>query len=209
MRKLSTREAAGIGPRALKEPGSVEWCWQTLDSFKRAYAVIGADRAIIAGDVRVVERLRDDLLAHRAWEKVPPEGAYGTPDALFMAEVGVPLAGLNRDVSTAQGRAEKATPALTHEEAGALGGRGHRKASAIGTSFSRGSNNADYLTARIARDHPAILQRMKAGEFPSVRQAGIAAGIVRVPTGLDQLRKAWGKATADERAAFLQEFGAK
>ena len=33
----------------------------------------------------------------------------------------------------------------------------------------RGSTNADYLTARIARDRPDILERMKAGEYPSVR----------------------------------------
>ncbi len=33
---------------------------------------------------------------------------------------------------------------------------------------------ADYLTARIARDNPDILQRMKAGEFKSVRQAANA-----------------------------------
>ena len=104
----------------------------------------------------------------------------------------MPLASLNRDVITAQERAENAKPALTHEEARALGGRGNRKASANGTSFSRGSNNAATLTARIARDHPAILQRMKAGEFPSVRQAGIAAGIVKRATPLDALRKAWG-----------------
>jgi len=29
--------------------------------------------------------------------------------------------------------------------------------------------NADYLTACIARDHPAILTRMQAGEYASVR----------------------------------------
>jgi len=37
----------------------------------------------------------------------------------------------------------------------------------------RGSTNADYLTARIARDRPDILDRMKAGEFPSVRAAAM------------------------------------
>jgi hypothetical protein len=32
-------------------------------------------------------------------------------------------------------------------------------------------NQADYLTARIASDHPEILEQMKAGEFQSVRAA--------------------------------------
>lgn len=42
-----------------------------------------------------------------------------------------------------------------------------------------GGTGADYLTARIARDHPAILERMRAGEFSSVRAAARAAGIVK------------------------------
>ena len=37
----------------------------------------------------------------------------------------------------------------------------------------------DYLTARLARDHPGILERMKAGEFKSVRAAALEAGIVK------------------------------
>lgn len=51
---------------------------------------------------------------------------------------------------------------------------------------------ADYLTARIARDHPGILDRMKAGEFRSVRAAALEAGIVK-PTAslpLDPIRAA-------------------
>jgi hypothetical protein len=47
-----------------------------------------------------------------------------------------------------------------------------------GDIMQRG-NNADYLTARIARDRPDILARMKAGEFRSVRAAARAAEIVR------------------------------
>jgi hypothetical protein len=42
-------------------------------------------------------------------------------------------------------------------------------------------NSAEYHTARIARDHPDILARMKAGEFSSVRQAALEAGIIRPP----------------------------
>lgn len=36
-----------------------------------------------------------------------------------------------------------------------------------------------YLSRRIARDRPDILDRMKAGEFRSVRAAALAAGIVK------------------------------
>jgi hypothetical protein len=43
----------------------------------------------------------------------------------------------------------------------------------------QGGTSADYLRSRLARDFPDIFARMKAGEFPSVRAAAIAAGIVK------------------------------
>lgn len=45
-----------------------------------------------------------------------------------------------------------------------------------------GGNSSDYLTARIARDRPDILEDMKAGKYRSVRQAAIEAGIVNART---------------------------
>jgi len=62
----------------------------------------------------------------------------------------------------------------------------------VDNTFVRGSTNADYLTARIARDRPDILERMKAGEFPSVRAAALEAGIIKrhVAIPLDPARAA-------------------
>ena len=45
-------------------------------------------------------------------------------------------------------------------------------------SADRQGNDPEYLTARIARDRPDILERMKAGEYKSVRSAAIDAGII-------------------------------
>lgn len=42
--------------------------------------------------------------------------------------------------------------------------------------------SADYLTARIARDRPDILEDMKQGKYRSVRAAAIDAGIVKPQT---------------------------
>jgi hypothetical protein len=42
----------------------------------------------------------------------------------------------------------------------------------------QGGTSADYLTARIARDRPDILDGMKQGKYRSVRAAAIDAGIV-------------------------------
>jgi hypothetical protein len=59
-----------------------------------------------------------------------------------------------------------------------------------------------YLVARIARDHPDVLEHMKAGEFPTVRQAAIAAGILTPPTRLDHFAKLWRNASDTERQAI-------
>jgi len=40
---------------------------------------------------------------------------------------------------------------------------------------------ADYIAARIKRDHPDVAARVEAGEFKSMRAAGIAAWVVKPP----------------------------
>jgi hypothetical protein len=68
-----------------------------------------------------------------------------------------------------------------------------------------GGTGAEYLLRRLAKTAPEFVDLYEAGEFPSVRQAAIAAGIVKVPTALDKLRAAWSKATPEERKTFLAE----
>jgi hypothetical protein len=72
----------------------------------------------------------------------------------------------------------------------------------VGVPTFNGKRNADYLTARIARDHPEILERMKQGQFKSVRAAAKEAGIVKDPTPLQLLWRAWNKASDDDRREF-------
>lgn len=75
-----------------------------------------------------------------------------------------------RERATAQQKALDATPLPAH-------GGPRRKQGRHTTLLSR---DAGYQTARIARDRPDIHERMKAGEFRSVHQAAIAAGIRKV-----------------------------
>jgi hypothetical protein len=64
---------------------------------------------------------------------------------------------------------------------------------------SPGGETSDYLAARIARDRPDIQQQMKSGEFPSVRAAAIAAGILT-----PRIRVEWkANANADAIASAL------
>jgi hypothetical protein len=50
-------------------------------------------------------------------------------------------------------------------------------------------NHASYIVRRLKRDSLAIAADLAAGKYPSARAAGIAAGIVKVPTPLDLVKK--------------------
>jgi hypothetical protein len=63
--------------------------------------------------------------------------------------------------------------------------------------------DATYWRRRLERDRPEIAARLRAGEIPSVRAAAIEAGFIRERTPLDDLRRAWAKASAGQRQAFL------
>ena len=83
-------------------------------------------------------------------------------------------------------------------------GRGRPKPAtdSVGYSRSNGTTN-DYLAARLRRDHPdAVFDESVRG---SVRQAAIAAGIVKVPSVLEKLRKTWAKASEADRRTFMDE----
>ena len=64
---------------------------------------------------------------------------------------------------------------------------------------------AAYLVAKLKRDAPEIAERLAAGEFRSVRAAALAAGIVKPPRPLVELRRWWQRASADDRETFRAE----
>jgi hypothetical protein len=68
-------------------------------------------------------------------------------------------------------------------------------------------NSTSYLAARIARDRPDILERMKAGHYRSVRSAARDAGIVPTVSADDaqlaRLADAWAHADLESRRIFL------
>jgi hypothetical protein len=66
---------------------------------------------------------------------------------------------------------------------------------------AKSGNRSDYLVARIARDRPDVLERMKAGEFASVREAARAAGIIKDVSLVEQILRLWQRATPEERQA--------
>ncbi len=58
-------------------------------------------------------------------------------------------------------------------------GRGHKAPKTRRKRRPQGTGGQKYLMQRIARDHPDVLERAQKGEFLSVREAAIAAGIFK------------------------------
>jgi hypothetical protein len=67
-------------------------------------------------------------------------------------------------------------------------GRGRNRCDA--SQLVRGSNGRAYHAARLKRDRPDLARKVENKEM-SLRQAAIAAGIVKVPTPIDRLIKDW------------------
>ena len=72
------------------------------------------------------------------------------------------------------------------------------------TNITGTGTSRNYLASRLKKQHPEIVDRLRAGEFPSIHAAAIAAGIVKVKSPLQHLQHWWMKATPEERAAFMQ-----
>ena len=102
--------------------------------------------------------------------------------------------------------ADAAGPLATMSDAGKRGGRGNKAIDNV-NSFTpnQGGNSAIYQLRRIARDAPDIYEAFKQGEFQSVRQAAIAAGVVRVPTPYEQVLKLLPKLSTGEREQLKSE----
>jgi len=101
---------------------------------------------------------------------------------------------------------EKESPRMPNN--GELGG-GHSSfdISKLPASGQGGTSRA-YNIARLKRDRPDLAALVLGGAL-SANAAAIEAGFRRRDTPLDTLRRAWGKASAAERAAFLHEIGAR
>jgi len=80
---------------------------------------------------------------------------------------------------------------------------GRKGAESIGITNRLNGTDVDYTLRRLARDEPELLESIKRGEM-SVNQAAIRAGIRKKPTPLQELLRAWNKATKEERTEFLK-----
>ena len=159
------QEMANVGPRELKEPGSPAWCWQTMGLLKHMWESI--DR-----NVDRYEEVWDSVVEHRAWEKFPQDEPYGSLEVMKeQLKVGSP----------GEGRSRTALLAIQAKPLARAGGDRKRDQVDVRQLDHQGGNDAEYLTAKLARDAPDFLERMQNGEFESVAAAARAAGILKTP----------------------------
>ena len=153
--------ASWSGLRALKAPGDPQWCWQTISRLQSLWGSLNLDFESYMTAWAEAEE-------HAVWEKVPYDSPFGSKDEMLrQLEIGDDTAAKNRVACQAI-----AARALRYA------GRPKRDGEkGVASHLLRGTGRADYLTARIARDRPDILERMKQGEFQSVAEAARAAGI--------------------------------
>ena len=155
-------EATAEGARSFKERGSVQWCAQTVSSLESMWKT--ADFFVD----RYLKRWQE-AEKYRVWEKIPPNQPFGTKEAMIEAlsisDEEMARARVVKQALTARPLQDQSRPSEDSE-------KGY-------TGNVLRSNRAEYLTARIARDHPDILDRMADGEFESVTAAARAAGIIK------------------------------
>lgn len=74
----------------------------------------------------------------------------------------------------------------------------------VNSTSVQGGNSRDYLLARLKRDSPEIAEALARGEYPSVRAAAKAAGLISDPTPLTLLQRAWTKASPEDHQGFFR-----
>lgn len=192
-------------------PGSRPWAVAVR---LKAHAALRDERSK-AGHL---SRLLDLIKEHQGYRVLSDERGepFESYEAFCRAEI--PF-GLGYDVcvinaiiherKSAEARA--ANPKYLADDVGPHSDEDKQAIGAYGTNrvMGRGSNSADYLTARIQRDRPDILRRMQAGEFRSVRQAALEAGLVKrtwsAPEDPRALARAIRRRLSDEELDVLLE----
>jgi hypothetical protein len=61
-----------------------------------------------------------------------------------------------------------------------------------------------YFMARLKREFPTVFADLRAGKIKSVRQAAVKAGLIKMPSRLDALKREWKRAAPSQKDLFLR-----
>lgn len=182
--RADARVMASTAPRNAREPGSPEWCYQTMNLMKHSFQSIQSDH-------QRFENYLDELREHRAWEKVPIDAPYGSEERMLEVEIGKHIEQIQEDLAAAK-RVQKAALVTT----GKVMSEGRPKLGNL-PSFSQreraSQNGVSPRTQRrldaIARQRPDLLEEVRAGRL-SANRAALEAGIDREPSAFERLQRA-------------------
>jgi hypothetical protein len=188
---LTERQRAPAGPRDEKRPGSVEWCWQTLDLLK-----IQWQRKDLTD--KEFEETLQELRTQEVWKVVPPEQPYGTLNALLQAEIGRTLPEARDDV---QGFVVEETSQGERTDLDKLSKSGQaRRAQQNGIGIVS-QRKLDHLAGH---DDKTLLHEVQLGMMSIDAAYNRARG--KVPeTTFDKLKRAWQQLTDEEKRRFPHE----
>ena len=67
----------------------------------------------------------------------------------------------------------------------------------------RKKRDREYYKGRLTKDHPALLAEVRSGGL-SVRAASAKAGLIRLPSRVDALKREWKKANSAQQVEFVK-----
>lgn len=174
-------------------------------------------RAVVEGPrgLRGVQNLIVAVVREEAWRDfiAPGTGEHFTygPDEFAKFITAHPFAGLGADLATVRALCEGDADAERAIDRALVPlpkhGGNHQDNNVMLPPAEQQGNSREYTLRRLKRDAPELAEMVISGEL-SANAAAIEAGFRKRATPLDTLRRAWDKASADERATFLHEVGA-
>jgi hypothetical protein len=151
-----------------------------VEQLRAGYASLVA--AGHTGKVTAKAALAREMAKQPEWQK--PDG---TPNQSAIGrEIGVSRQAVGKAATRSDSLLSKVAPASDESAATGL------------------STATIYRQRRLKANHPGLWAQVEAGE-KSTHSAAIEAGIVKVPSVLDTLRKLWAKATEADRRTFIDE----
>jgi len=133
-----------------------------------------------------------ELRQHEVWNVVPPEQPYGDLNTLLQAEIG------------------RSLPEATATVKAYMDHGGDRRSQQFQDNNCNlekptQGNSPRYLRQRLKKEYPDIYAALERKEYRSPYAAAKAAGFVRDATALQLLKRAWDKASPEERRRFARE----
>jgi hypothetical protein len=173
-------------------------------------------KALSAGqfDLMIVRSLIVSVVRDGAWRDfiVPATGEHVTykPDQFVLFVTAPPFRGLGADLALVEDLCADDVAATTMLRQAKDAGKRQGARTDLRNNITevpprrlRGTAR-EYALVQLAEARPDLHARVCGGEL-SANAAAIEAGFRKRATPLDTLRKAWGAANQDERAAFLAE----